>query len=87
MLFRSFSVSIKESDILKPDDITGFRLLTANQTPIFSEEIIPADQSLTYLSILSTDFSELTIELYGEADRLLLTAKLDAQTKEIYEGE
>ncbi len=83
----TFSVSIKESDILKPDDITGFRLLTANQIPIFSEEIIPADQSLTYLSILSTDFSELTIELYGEADRLLLTAKLDAQTKEIYEGE
>ena len=83
----TFSISIKESDALKPDDVTGFRLLAANQTPIYSEEIIPIDQSLSYLSILSTDFSKLTIELYGETDRLLSKAKLDVQTKEIYEGE
>jgi len=77
----TFSISPKE-----PGKITGFRLLAANQTPIYSEEVIPASQSLTYLSILSRDFSELTIELYGENDTLLSTAKLDVQTKEIYEG-
>lgn len=83
----SFSISIKESDKLKSNEVTGFRLLAANQAPVFSEEIIPVNQSLTYLSLLSTDFSEITIELYGEADTLLLTAKLDTQAKEIYEGE
>lgn len=80
----TFSVFINESELFQPEDVTGFRLLAKNQTPVFSEEIIPIDQSLTYLSILSTDFSELTMELYGAADTLLSTAKLDTQTKELY---
>ncbi len=80
----TFSVFINESELFQPEDVTGFRLLAKNQTPVFSEEIIPIDQSLTYLSILSTDFSELTVELYGAADTLLSTAKLDTQTKELY---
>lgn len=80
----TFSVFINESELFQPEDVTGFRLLAKNQTPVFSEEIIPIDQSLTYLSILSTDFSELTMELYNAADTLLSTAKLDTQTKELY---
>lgn len=66
-------------------EITGFRLLDANHTPIYSEQIIPINSSLTYLSVLSSNFSELSIELYSE-NQLLYTGSFDVKTKEIYEG-
>lgn len=65
--------------------IKGFRLINEFGTAIYSEEPVPVNDSLTYLSILCGDFTTIRVELYGEDNTLLYTGTLDTKTKEIYE--
>lgn len=73
--------------INKELEVTAFLLKDAFGNAVYTDAPIPVDEGLTYLSVLSEDFSNITIELYGENGTKLYTGMLDTNTKEIIRKE
>ncbi len=72
---------------LPSENIAYFRILTEDGIPFGDGSLISIDKSFTHLGLVSTDLSELKIELYGKDEALLYQGRFDTVNKKIKKNE
>ncbi len=67
----------------KSEEIEGYRVLTKDGTPMGTGDVLPITKGFTHLSLMSTDLSDLSLEMYGEGSALKYKAHFDVANGKI----